>query len=290
MCHQKDYRLGIYEKAFPANLSWGQLLAAVRQVGFEYVEMSIDETDERMSRLTWTARQRAEVRDAMAETGVPIISMCLSGHRKYPMGSASPAIRQKGMDLLLQTIDLAADLGVRIVLVPGYDVFYEPSTPETRARFMDSLRPAVVWASCAGVMLAIENTDLNITSVRSALSYVEALNSPWLQLYLDIGNLVAAGEDLFDEIEAGAGHLVGVHIKDALPGQFRRVPLGEGDVPLVPALQTLWRVGFTGPIMLEMWETGDQINTPALAQACQWVRARIEDSRIALSSEARSTR
>jgi L-ribulose-5-phosphate 3-epimerase len=264
------------------------LLAAIRQVGFEYVEMSIDESDERMSRLSWGPRQRAEVRDAVAETGVPVISMCLSAHRKYPMGSASPAIRQKGMDLLFRTIELAADLGVRIVLVPGYDVFYEPSTPDSRERFMDSLRPAIVWASCAGVMLAMENTDLNITSVREALTYVGAMNSPWLQLYLDIGNLVAAGEDLFCEIEAAVGHVVGVHVKDALPGQFRSVPLGEGNVPIVAALQTLWRTGFTGPIMLEMWETGDQIDYVALNQARQWIAARIEESRIALSHEART--
>lgn len=263
------------------------MLTTVQKAGFDYLEMSIDESDERLARLTWSPHQRAEFRQAVADTGIPVVSMCLSGHRKYPMGSESPALRQRGLDLLRGSIDLAADLGVRIVLVPGYDVFYEESNEITRARFTDSLREAVPWASCRGVMLAIENTDLNITSVRDTLSYVRAVHSPWLQLYLDIGNLVASGEDMFAEIQAGADHIVGVHIKDALPGRFRNIPLGTGHVPFVPALRKLWGVGFSGPIMLEMWEHGGAVNLPALTEARIWIEHRIEESRAEVQANPR---
>lgn len=43
--------LGLYEKALPAEWSWERRLSAARELGFDYMEISIDETDGRMARL-----------------------------------------------------------------------------------------------------------------------------------------------------------------------------------------------------------------------------------------------
>ena len=72
--------LGLYEKALPASLSWEERLAQAGQAGYQFVEISIDESDERLARLDWPASQRAELRQAIANTGIPIVSMCLSAH------------------------------------------------------------------------------------------------------------------------------------------------------------------------------------------------------------------
>lgn len=58
---------------------------AGKSCGFDFVEMSVDETDERLSRLDWSAAQRASLVTAMLETGVAIPSMCLSAHRRFPL-------------------------------------------------------------------------------------------------------------------------------------------------------------------------------------------------------------
>ena len=55
----KNYRLGLYEKAMPSNLTLLQKLEAAKAAGFDYMEISIDETDDRQSRLRWTADARA---------------------------------------------------------------------------------------------------------------------------------------------------------------------------------------------------------------------------------------
>ncbi|MEE6030509.1 xylulose 5-phosphate 3-epimerase, partial [Avibacterium paragallinarum] len=47
----RKHKLGIYEKALPKNLSWQDRLSIAKACGFDFVEMSIDETDERLSRL-----------------------------------------------------------------------------------------------------------------------------------------------------------------------------------------------------------------------------------------------
>ena len=64
--------VGLYEKALPAKLSWEERLAAAGQAGYDYIDISIDESDERLSRLDWTASERAALRRAIANTGVRV--------------------------------------------------------------------------------------------------------------------------------------------------------------------------------------------------------------------------
>ena len=66
-----------------------------------------------------------EIKKAIEKTGVPIKSICLSGHRKYPLGSHDPKIRERGMKIMEKAICLAARLGVRVIQLAGYDVYYE---------------------------------------------------------------------------------------------------------------------------------------------------------------------
>lgn len=47
----KAYSLGLYEKSMPKELSWREKLTAAKEAGFDFVEISIDETDEKLGRL-----------------------------------------------------------------------------------------------------------------------------------------------------------------------------------------------------------------------------------------------
>lgn len=51
----KQIPLGIYEKALPAGECWLERLQLAKTLGFDFVEMSVDETDDRLSRLDWSA-------------------------------------------------------------------------------------------------------------------------------------------------------------------------------------------------------------------------------------------
>lgn len=66
-------------------ISLAERLVLAKSCGFDFVEMSVDETDERLSRLDWSAAQRTSLVAAMIETGVGIPSMCLSAHRRFPL-------------------------------------------------------------------------------------------------------------------------------------------------------------------------------------------------------------
>ncbi len=246
--------VGLYEKALPAVLSWEERLAAAGRVGYDFVEISIDESDERLARLDWQASQRAELRQAIANTGVKIMTMCLSGHRKYPLGSHDPDLRRQGREILRKAIDFAGDVGLRVVQVMAYDVFYEPSDATTGANFVEGLWQGAQWAGQAGVMLGLENLDTPyVECVSQALAIIREIDSPWLQLYPDIGNLAAAGYNPPDELPLAKGRLLGVHVKDALPKVIRGVAFEKGIVPLRETFHTLAQMGFWGLLGVEMW-------------------------------------
>lgn len=46
--------LGIYEKALPRDISWEKRLELAKELGFNFVELSIDESDKRLARLDWS--------------------------------------------------------------------------------------------------------------------------------------------------------------------------------------------------------------------------------------------
>jgi L-ribulose-5-phosphate 3-epimerase len=272
----RDIPIGIYEKALPASFSWPERLDAAARAGYDFVEISIDESDERLARLEWGGRERSALRDAVAAAGLPVLTMCLSGHRKYPLGSESVSVRAKSLEIMEKAIALAVDVGIRIIQVAGYDVYYEASSAETQARFLAGLRQGVVWAEQAAVMLAVETMDCEfMNSVDKVMSLVREINSPWLQLYPDIGNLSAWGQDLDRELEAGRGHIVAVHVKDTVQGEFRRVPFGQGRVPFTVAFRKLAALGYRGPLLVEMWNDDAPDAVEIIARARRWIGERI---------------
>jgi L-ribulose-5-phosphate 3-epimerase len=268
----KQLRLGIYEKALPSCASWHERLVLAKAAGFDFVEMSVDESSERLARLDWSGEERHVLRRAVADTGVPILSMCLSAHRKYALGSASPEIRQRSLEILRKAIEFAADTGIRIVQIAGYYAYYEPHDDHSILRYQDGLASGIEWAAKSAVMLALENVDGDdVTSICQAMPFIERINSPWFQLYPDIGNLGEHGLDVSSELERGRGHIVGVHVKDTRPGEPRRVPFGEGVVPFVEAFRKLAEMNFAGPVLLEMWNDDSPDSLRLAKEAREWV-------------------
>lgn len=253
--------LGIYEKALPKNVSWEERLLLAKSLGFDFVEMSIDETDDRLARLNWSKEKRQEVRRAISKTEVPIQSICLSGHRRYPLGSIDQTTREKGMEIMAKAIDLAVDLGVRVIQLAGYDVYYEEKSVATRSYFIENLEKAVALAARKQVIVAIEIMDDPFMASISKFKRIQKqISSPWLQVYPDLGNLSAWPEnDPGFELELGRDAIVATHLKDTLavtadfPGKFKEVPFGEGCVDFLGCLKRMKSFSYSGPFLIEMW-------------------------------------
>lgn len=257
----KKYAIGLYEKAMPPTLSWREKLAFAKEAGYDFVEISIDEKDEKLARLDWTADERLELVRTMKEVGVPIRSMCLSGHRKYPLGAPDAAVRARGMEIMEKAILLADDLGVRIIQLAGYDVYYGESTAETKAWFLENLKKATEMAAVRGILMGFETMETDfMNTVWKSMYYVDAVGSPYLGVYPDSGNLtnaaVSSGGNVLDDLYSGRGHIVALHLKETVPGVFREVPFLTGHVDFNAVIRKAWGMGIRRYVT-EMWYTGN---------------------------------
>lgn len=245
--------LSLYEKSMPNEISWKEKLTASQKAGFDALEISIDESEEKLSRLDWSKQERKKLLTLTREIGLHINTMCLSGHRKYPLGSNDPEIEARGMKIMKQAIELAYDLGIRIIQLAGYDVYYESSNADTQARFGENLVRAVHMAEKRGVILAFETMETPfMNTIEKAMRYVYAVNSPYLQVYPDIGNISNGTEDIVADIVTGKGHIVAAHLKETRPGVFRDLHYGEGNVDFSTAVSVLKQQG-VGLYNAEFW-------------------------------------
>ena len=252
--------LGLYEKALPPEMDWEQRLSTAKRLGYDYLEISIDEKDFRMERLDWSDAEKDILHNAIHKTGVQIPSMCLSCHRRFPYGSADPAIRDKAHELMEKAILFCREYGIRVIQLAGYDVYYEESTPESLQFFMEGLRSAAKLAEQYQVMLAMEIMDTELlSSITRYKRYKEEIPSSWFTVYPDLGNLTAWGNDVRSELTLGIHDIIGVHLKDTLavtptfPGKFKCVTFGEGCVDFASGFRILEDLGYAGPYMMEMW-------------------------------------
>ncbi len=257
----RAYTLGLYEKAMPGDLNWKEKMLAAKEAGFDFIEISIDETDAKLARLDMSGEERLELVSLMRETGVPIRTMCLSGHRKYPLGSNDPEICARGMEIMEKAIILAEDLGIRIIQLAGYDVYYEEGSQETKERFERNLRKAAEMAARAGVVMGFETMETEfMNTVEKAMVYVNKVDSPYLNVYPDLGNITNAavtyGTDVLEDLETGRGHLAAMHLKETVPGKFREIPFGTGHVNFAAGIEKAWELGIR-KFVTEFWYVGN---------------------------------
>jgi hexulose-6-phosphate isomerase len=277
-------KLGIYEKALPKGLSWPDRLDIAKKLGFNFVEISVDETDERLARLKWTAAERKYFRESVAESGLTVPSMCLSGHRRFPLGSRDPETRRRAREILEDAILLCVDTGIRTIQLAGYDVYYEEGGADTRRRFEEGLRGGLETAARENVMLAMEIMDHTLmSSIVKFLNYERRLKSPWFAVYPDVGNLSAWGNDVAQELELGIDRIVALHLKDTIavtsdfPGKFKEVPFGAGCVDFVAVFRKLAELNYRGPFMIEMWTEKSEDPETEIVRARDWLLGKMRE-------------
>jgi len=256
------YLLGVYEKGMPGTLSLKEKLVEARTAGFDYMELSVDESDEKLARLDWSKDEIGSLLAVQLETGIPIKSICLSGHRRFPLGHPDVSVRQKSLEIMQKAVSLSARLGVRIIQIAGYDVYYEPSSESTRASFAKNLALSTRMAAREGITLAFETMETEfLNTVGKAMEWVKRMESPYLQVYPDSGNITNAAlqykTSVLDDLESGRGHLSAVHLKETKTGIYREVPYGQGHVDFAAIGSKSFELGvrmFVG----EFWHVGEK--------------------------------
>lgn len=279
MSKLQELKLGVYEKAIPLQLSWPEKFRVAKQAGFDFIELSIDGRMPRIDRLNWTGADLDAIRRASEAEDMPFYTMALTANRFFPLGSPDAELRGRGQSIVRQAVNIAGRLGVRAIQLAPYDVGTgEPSTPETRENLFRSLNEVLKYAERNGVTLALEvMPDVPfIMTVRAAKGIIDRFDSPYLQIYTDLGNVAAMGTDPAPDLPSAGRHVIACHVKDATPGCFREIPFGEGIVDFDRCFQALGQMDYNGLLIAEMWSNEEEGFIPYLKTAADFIRSKMQ--------------
>lgn len=256
----KKYKIGLYEKAMRNTLTWREKLKCTKETGYDYLEISIDASEEKINRIYMSADERREIVDTTFEIGLPIGSMSVSALTKYALGDSSEEVRKKAMEIMEKSIELAADLGIRTVMLPGYDIYFSESTVETKHYFLENVKKAAHIGAREGVLLGFETMENNfMNTTGKGVKYVSMVESPYLKIYPDTGNITNAAvldkHDVCEDLGLGKGKLIALHLKETSPGIFREVPFFSGHVEFERLISTAWNMGVRRYVT-ELWDVG----------------------------------
>ena len=256
----KKYEIGLYEKAMRNTLTWKEKLQCAKECGYDYLEISIDATEEKINRIYMDTEEKKEIMEAIFDTGIPIGSMSVSALTKYALGDPDQAVRDRGMEIAEKSIQLASVLGVRTVMIPGYDIYYGESTIETKRYFLENIRKIAEIAEREGILVGFETMENNfMNTTGKAVQYVNMVDSAYLKIYPDAGNItnaaVANRHDVCEDLSLGKGKLIALHLKETKPDVYREVPFLTGHVEFERIINTAWKLGVRRYVT-ELWDVG----------------------------------
>jgi L-ribulose-5-phosphate 3-epimerase/hexulose-6-phosphate isomerase len=258
----KQNQIVIYEKAIPNQFDWEDKMIIAKKAGYQFIEMSVDESDIRLERLDWSQKQIDRLKDLIEKHQMPILSMCLSGHRRFPYGSHDSHKRKIAHQMMEKAILLSKQLGIQNIQLAGYDVYYEESSDETIQRFVDGLKDAAKLAEQHDIMLSIEIMDTYLCgTISRALEYVHKVDSKHLTIYPDLGNLTQWADSPEEELKLGFDYIQAIHLKDTKENTFKLVPFGDGDVRFNDLFNTLTELNYKKPFLVEMWADNEKTYT-----------------------------
>ena len=256
----KKYEIGLYEKAMRNTLTWKEKLQCAKECGYDYLEISIDATEEKINRIYMDTEEKREIMEAIFDTGIPIGSMSVSALTKYALGDPDQAVRDRGMEIAEKSIQLSSALGVRTVMIPGYDIYYGESTIETKRYFLENIRKIAEIAEREGILVGFETMENNfMNTTGKAVQYVNMVDSAYLKIYPDAGNItnaaVANRHDVCEDLSLGKGKLIALHLKETKPDVYREVPFLTGHVEFERIINTTWKLGVRRYVT-ELWDVG----------------------------------
>ena len=237
----------VYVSMLPKELSYRDRFQMALDVGFEGIEVGTI-TD---------AAVAAEVRDASAKTGLKIHSVMNAAHWKFPLSSADPEVVAEsvaGMEASLRNAELwGADCVLLVPAVLDPETSYQDAWTRSQAVIKERILPL---AQELKVVVGIEEVwNKFLLSPLEMARYVDEFDSPWVQAYLDVGNMLFYGYPQ-DWARTLGPRISRVHIKDFKldrpNGRFEWTNLGEGDVDWPEVRKALGEIGYDGWVTTEI--------------------------------------
>ena len=209
---------GISTWAFTEN-DYASQFALAKKCGFDGVELSLDEEGE--VSLSSTEADISKIAASAKEEGIELYSIASGLYWRYAYTSEDKAQREKAKDITKKQIEIAALAGCdTILVVPGATgVDFAPALgvvayDDAYKRAQEALCELAPYAETCHVSIGVENVwNKFLTSPLEMKTFLEAINSPYVGSYFDVGNVLL---NSYPEhwIRILGKHIRKVHFKD----------------------------------------------------------------------------
>lgn len=240
----KSIKFGMFQENIPIV----EKFRLLKEMGYDGVELNSP-----------GGENKEEALAARRETGLPIHGAVDTVHWGTRLSDPNEETREKALAALLTAIEETNLVGgSAVLLVPGV-VDAQVSQDECWHRSIEGIRKALPTAARLGVRILIENVwnrfcyDHDGPADQTAdllAQYIDAIDSPWVGVYFDIGNHRKYGDPAAWIRRLGA-RIVKLDVKDWGGPKKTFTKIGEGDVDWADVRRALRSIGFTG------WSTAE---------------------------------
>ena len=234
---------------FSEKLSYKEKFKILKDLGYDGVELNSPGGENKEQALA-----------ASREVGLPIHGVVDSIHWGTRLSDPKPEVRAKGLQGLLTAMKESHSVGgTSVLLVPGRVANKDTENQEQCwERSIEQIRKALPLASKLGLHILIENVWNGFCYVHNGpdnqtadklAEYIDAIDSPWVGSYFDIGNHQKYGKPAA-WIRTLGRRIVKLDVKGwGKKNGFCKI--GDGDVDWKDVRKALQEIGFTG------WSTAE---------------------------------
>ncbi len=237
-----------------------QAIKLAKEAGFDGIELALNETGE--VSLESTKDELLSIKEYAMKNKIEIHGLATGLYWTYSLTSNDEGERKKAMEIAEKQIETAKILGASSVLivpggvgvdfVPGwktvrYDIAYD--------RALEAFQKLKKSAEKYQIDIGIENVwNKFLLSPLEMRNFIDAVDSPYVGAYFDVGNVLYAG---YPEHWIGilGKRIKKVHFKDyrrAAGGLHGFVDLLSGDVDWTAVMKAFCEAGYDGWVTAEM--------------------------------------
>lgn len=248
----------IGDSIFPQNMTFEQGLRMLKRAGYDGVELWLGERP--WFQMTTTDAQLRQLHDQIVSSGLQVSHIANSLDWNANVSSRDPAKREAAFRHIRRQIEAAQIFHCDAILIVAGIVTSDTPYNEVYKRTVDSLQRLAEDADRAKVRIGAENCCSEqkfLLSPREFRTFLEDVNSPWVGIHLDVGNIHDTG---FAEqwIEMLGPHITRVHLKDVHKHRGRcgeesvytNIFLGDNNWRAIRDAFT--KVGYDGWLVAEM--------------------------------------
>jgi L-ribulose-5-phosphate 3-epimerase len=248
----------IGDNIFPKNMAFEDGLKLLKRAGYDGIELWLG--DRRWFQMNASDAQVRELRKKIEDAGLQVSNVSNSLDWEENVSSRDAAKREAAFRHIRRQIETAQILNCDAILIVAGIVTSDTPYNEVYNRCLDSLKNLAENAAAAKVKIGVENCCSEqrfLLSPREFNAFLNDVNSPWVGIHLDVGNIHDTG---FAEqwIEILGPRITRIHVKDVLKHRGRcgnqsvytNIFLGDNDWRAIR--DAMNKVGYDGWLVAEM--------------------------------------